>query len=128
MKGFSIFCDWQNVDKEENRGFNLEELMRQDKEVYSELKDEGYWRYNDDLKKKMEETQFRKVLDREFLYHSIKHKYILEDFEIELKATLNWNELDQSKPAHPDCPYYIEAVLHIGSSESAFKNFNDIER
>ena len=98
IDGFSVFCDWHQIDLECNGGIDLKQL--------------------EDIKDQADPANyFYKILDGEFSMNSLErvqtHKYLIDGFKVSLHLQLNKNIKFPSMPAslaHPQ----IWAEIVIG--------------
>lgn len=108
IDGFSVFCDWHQVDLECNGGIDLKQL--------EDIKDQAD-----------PENYFYKILAGEFstnAYERVRtHKYLIDGFKVSLHLQLNKNIKFPSMPASLDHPQ-IWAEIVIGD-EAEIKKRSD---
>ena len=73
LEGFSIFCDWNNVDLAENGGVDIKRLVEEQATLTDDTLDQSYFmqlirgEFSDDKKR------------------LIAHKYIIDNFQVQLR-------------------------------------------
>lgn len=98
IDGFSVFCDWHQIDLECNGGIDLKQL--------EDIKDQAD-----------PDNYFYKILAGEFSANALErvktHKYLIDGFKVSLHLKLNKNIKFPSMPASLDHPQ-IWADIVIG--------------
>ena len=98
IDGFSVFCDWHQIDLQCNGGIDLKQL--------EDIKDQAD-----------PENYFYKILAGEFSMNALErvktHKYLIDGFKVSLHLRLNKNIKFPSMPASLNHPQ-IWAEIVIG--------------
>ena len=109
IEGFSLFCDWENVDAIENGGIDV-----------TRLREEGS-RSSEKKVKADASSYFQEIIAKEFgddVKQLVRHKSLIEDLQVELRIEVNKDMRNPLMPASLEYPQ-IKASVVIGRQKGS---------
>ena len=114
IMGFSLFCDYENVNSEKMGGINIKRLREEYETIYRKQDRPENTYFQEILKNEFEDVSRKSLIKND---KTFKHRYLMDNFEVEIKLSMNKKDSDPTQRGEADAPF-MDCKVHIGDEDN----------